>query len=844
MSGQIFCKNEQTRRAILLNHAGLNGIDYLEVDTADHAILRLFFLKPVGPADAANPADPNDEYGLSADPGKISISGGVRIVGVHAISCTRHPEGFLEVHVDHAGDFSNYTLAIESPALDRVLADVDFSFMAACPSDFDCRTAAECPPPALSEPVLDYLAKDYASFRRMMLDLLPTLNPQATERNVADMLIAHVELLAYHGDRLSYFQDAVANEAYFDTLRQRISARRHARLIDYRMHDGRNAWAYVHLAVEAPVALPQGTMLLSRITATLQGDAAPPPVAMDAKKITIGALEGDPALSSVVAFETTFQAQLDRSNNEIFLHTWGNEECCLAAGATEAFLYAAPDGTAIRPALHKGDFLLLEEIRGPLTGAAADASATHRQVVLIDQEPQDTDDPLFSSMLVDGAPKTWAAGDPPLPLLHVRWRRQDALAFPLCISSRPAGAGLIRNASVARGNMVLADDGLTVTEMLTRSEPVPEGADFRLQLSHSPLTMEIQPGDPVYDAVTGRLATPRRNLEGEARDARPAISLLVTYPTGEELWTPVSDLLDSSPFDRNCVPEVDNTGTALLRFGDGEYGREIAGATKFRAVYRTGNGLRGNVSAEGLYHVAGTPPVNQVVLVRNPLPATGGVEPETIAQVRQRAPQAFRAEQFRAVTEADYAAAASKLPAVSSAVATFRWTGSWYTVFVGIDPADPSDLIQLSSGFARLSPGLEEQVKAFLTGYRLAGYDLEIRPPRFVPLEIGVDLCVHPDYCRGDVARAVAQALGNFFQPSRFVFGQPVYVSRIYAAIEQVAGVDSAVITSFRRFGQRDNGELAAGVMTIGPWEIAQLDNDPNFMEHGVLKINALGGKL
>jgi hypothetical protein len=221
--------------------------------------------------------------------------------------------------------------------------------------------------------------------------------------------------------------------------------------------------------------------------------------------------------------------------------------------------------------------------------------------------------------------------------------------------------------------------------------------------------------------------------------------------------------------------------------------------------------------------------------------------------VRQRAPQAFRAEQFRAVTEADYAIAAQKLPDVSSAVASFRWTGSWYTVFVGVDPRDPADLVHLPNGFTMLSPTLVHKVSAFFTRYRLAGYDLEIRPPRFVPLEIALDLCVHPDYFRGDVTRAVAAALSNgvlpdgtlgFFHPSHFVFGQPVYISQVYASVTRVEGVDSTVVTIFRRFGQSDNGELAAGVLPIGPWEVAQLDNDPNFMEHGVLKIAARGGKL
>ena len=47
-----------------------------------------------------------------------------------------------------------------------------------------------------------------------------------------------VELLAYAGDLLHYRLDAVATEAFLDTARLRTSVRRHARLVDYRMHDG------------------------------------------------------------------------------------------------------------------------------------------------------------------------------------------------------------------------------------------------------------------------------------------------------------------------------------------------------------------------------------------------------------------------------------------------------------------------------------------------------------------------------------------------------------------------------------------------------------------------------
>ena len=58
-----------------------------------------------------------------------------------------------------------------------------------------------------------------------------------------------------------------------------------------------------------------------------------------------------------------------------------------------------------------------------------------------------------------------------------------------------------------------------------------------------------------------------------------------------------------------------------------------------------------------------------------------------------------------------------------------------------------------------------------------------------------------------------------------------------------MAGVESVVVTRCRRYGELPNGELAAERLPIGAWEIARLDNDPNFLENGVLRIAAGGGK-
>jgi hypothetical protein len=860
------------RRADILVHPSLNGIDFVEYERRplNQHVLVVTFIKPL--PDPPN-SNPDGAYGLT-DPGNlnlITILGGTRVVNIRPLQVTLVAPR-LEILVSEEGDFSDYTLALgwklqadgtyqpPTGALDIQFSIASVNFKAGCPTDFDCRQLQVCPPERAVEPVIDYLAKDYSSFRRLLIDLIPQLNPTWVERNPSDLGIALLELFAYEGDNLSYFQDAVANEIYLDTARQRVSARKHARLVDYSMHDGRNAWAFVHFQTTSTGTVPLGTKILSRITAPLRSHTSLPGTVIQEADIPSESFDSDPALSQGRVFETTFDLLVNQRHNEIFLHTWGNRECCLPQGTQVAYLYVLiPAGAgqfqAVVPVLNPGDFLLLEEVKGPKTGAAADADPLHRQVVQLERVESRTDSAYGDRMPAPGDLQVFQTGNTPLPLLQVTWRRVDALRFPMCLSALIPEGDALRNVSVARGNIVLVDHGRTIEEAIPDIK-VPADKIFRLRLQNGPLTMQCQPDTATYDLVTGRINSPRTDLTCSVRKAKPAITLLIDFPgILQQLWEPVPDLLSSTETDEHFAVEVGNDGRPTVRFGDDEYGRRPAGATDIKAVYRIGNGVAGNVGAESLAHAvqpAVAPLWPSINIIRNPLPAIGGVDAETNEQVRQFAPAEFRAEQFRAVVESDYSAAAKKLPEVAGAVASFRWTGSWYTVFVGIDPRDPEDLITEPGGRTHLVPTFATRVRNFLTTYKLAGYDLEIRSAEYVPLELAFELCVKPDYFRGDVVEAVRHALSNtvnadgslgFFHPDRFTFAQSVYLSTIYAAIEAVQGVESAFVTIFRRFGKNDNGELDSGILPIGGWEIARLDNDPGFQENGVLRITAGGGK-
>lgn len=806
MSTQYRCNNQNRRDFVRAPRTRdgtpltptINGIDYLEVEP-DQRTLRVRFLHNL-PGTPTDPVPPMP----TLTPANLKIEGGVRIKNLRVQSVSADDD-VLTVLTDRAGDFSTYTLRLvqgpnnDAPPsnFDPQLAAIEFSFKVDCPSEFDCAPEQDCPPERLPEPEIDYLAKDYTSFRRLMLDRMSVLMPQWRERNAADMQVALVELLAYAGDRLSYFQDAVATEAYLGTARKRVSVRRHARLLDYVMHDGCNARAWVHFTVTPGGALDNATLDVGAILLT--------------NGATQGAMVDPGQLLTILAekpivFETRTAVRLRSVHNEIRFYTWDDTGCCLPRGATRATLRDKP-GTPLQ--LQIGDVLIFEEMISPTTGLPADADPAQRHVVRL-TAVQPTTDLLHNT-----------------PIVEIAWSDADALPVPLCISaeiSDRSGNRLVSDLSVARGNIALADHGRTIANEALFPAVVPEQTAYRPRLARTGLTY-AGPLDLSAASAAGRW---------DVRQSRPSMTL-----RGEDrTWRPQTDLLGSDGFRTEFVVEMESDGRAYLRFGDGVLGKAPAPGASFTATYRVGNGQIGNVGRGAIGRIVRSG--GGIDSVRNPLPAVGGTEPELMEQVRLYAPQAFRVQE-RAVTEADYSEVARRHPEVQQAVARIRWTGSWYTVFVTID----------RKGGLPVDEPFKDEIRTHLERYRIAGYDLEIAAPVFVPLDLLLAICVKPGYFRSNVKEALLIALSNaetrggvrgFFHPDNFSFGQPVYLSQIYEAAMRVTGVASVDVLRFQRWGKSANQEIESGVVTLGPIEVARLDNDPNFPENGKLEIQSRGG--
>jgi predicted phage baseplate assembly protein len=290
--------------------------------------------------------------------------------------------------------------------------------------------------------------------------------------------------------------------------------------------------------------------------------------------------------------------------------------------------------------------------------------------------------------------------------------------------------------------------------------------------------------------------------------------------------------------------ETESDATAYLRFSEQNRerwaGQISEGMFKgFTAKYRVGNGSRGNVGAESIRRITASAPAG-VTKVFNPMPARGGEDADTIESIQLHAPQAFR-KQERAVTAADYEEILTRHSEVQKAAAEKRWTGSWCTMFVAID----------RKGGLEVDSEFEAEIVGFLEKYRMAGYDVEVQSPIYVPLKISIEVCLKDGYFRGEIKEELHNAFGSklredgskgFFHPDNFTFGQTLYLSRLYEAALAVAGVSSVVVTEFHRWGKEPRRELDNGYIDAGPMEILRLDNDPNFAEYGVIEFSFCGG--
>lgn len=685
---------------------------------------------------------------------------------------------------------------VNCPGLDPFFTSAPF--VVAETAVFDPVPPARPVPVPVPEANINYLARDYQSFTREMLGRLTQTLPAWQERSPAGIGTVIVEALAQAADELAYYQDAVGTEAYLHTARRRLSLTRHCRLLGFRPPAGANNRVLARMLVDQHVGslkLEAGTPLL-----TATGPAT---------RVQPGTIAWEESLSrQPVIYETMAAATLYGVHAAMNLYDWGAEEFVLRKGTTEAALSGKIQN------LEPGAILVIQQVRG---GGAPNARQANRHAVRLTAVTHGLD-------LLGGKYQTPATDDP-VPITRIAWEQADALPCEFVVSSRIDGI-LFKRMVVVAGNIVVADSGQTVTETVTYGREQPEPL-----LKYAGLVFNepfLKAGSPLSEA-----------LQQSGVDTVPALRIK-SLSDGLD-WTVRPDLLSCTGFDRACVVEIDNEGRTQLRFGDGINGRRPGDGAEFQVTYRV-SPASASLGRDALFQV-GTAEA-RILGVTNPLPSVDGPDPMSNEEIRLFAPESFQSQR-RLVTAEDYERIAQSHPGVRAAVGVLRWTGSWDTAFVSIQRRDARAVTQTFC----------DELTAYLSRYQLMGRELAVRPPAYVPLRIVLVVRIEPGFFQATVQESLRAAFcahrlpggrTGFFYPGNFTFGQDVYWSQLLETAQHTEGVAWIDLTNgateFRRVGSFAN-QMDAGKISIGPLEVARLDNDPEQPQNGTIEFVMRGGR-
>ncbi len=821
-------------RARDLENEGLNGIDllFVELDAAtppSYADLQLEFhnglhLADIDTAINTNGIAPTSIFSIS---GGSRVSGGGNLGQVQVTQLLVLGATNLTVRVEPVGDYSTYELAVSfqngigDNLIDPLFAAIAFKFRPGC-FNLNCAPTWQSGREPVEKPVIDYLAKDFDSFKHVLINGMRDRVPGWEPTSEVDLDQVIIDLLAADGDFLSDFQDRVMQERYWGFARQRVSLARHARLMDYHIHQGNQASTDLVATVNSEQIIAQGFAVWTGVRWQDNG----------------------------AQIFTTAQAQRCHPwLNNINFFTWGDALTSLDAGATHADLVLpAPlnpgnqgEADQFRDIFRREDVkqLIIEERLNPETGTENGRDMNKRQkltLLLGDDAAETRFDPFSQSHYV-----------------RIHWQLDDRLYKRYCVVTRCQGTP-VSNVTQLFGNIVHARHGRPYTT--TFRAP----GDELAQADHTVLNFS---DEAHWDASNwGTLCSlPHASLAYRdtppGGDVPPISSTLCEVQGFASPWQEQTDLIESQEDNEHYMVETDELSRSQLRFGSARDGMSANGRSLnddaiVTVQYQVGRGTAGNVGQD---KITGYDGPAWLTAIRNPFDVTNGRAPEPRDVFLRRAPIAYRSQQKRAVTLADYVARAEALPDVAHAYASYGWTGSWRTVRVAIDPA----------GTTELSAITRARIFNHLDALRLIGEDLEIRLARYVPLDIHMRLCADPDYWPEDLGVLLEQAFSDdltvegrlgFFHPDRWTFGQPLHASQVIGRALSITGVGRVLSLSIRRWNQGFG--ISNNTITINPnalpdaevdllavesYEVIQVANNPDHLEHGRITFDIEGGR-
>jgi predicted phage baseplate assembly protein len=372
-------------------------------------------------------------------------------------------------------------------------------------------------------------------------------------------------------------------------------------------------------------------------------------------------------------------------------------------------------------------------------------------------------------------------------------------------------------------------------------------------------SVEVTQGETVKDEVLGSSnggafqsfalkKSPLTYLPSADPEGLSAVKSTLTVIVNGVAWTEQPNLAESGPDSQDYTTTLDDSSQTTVMFGDGFKGAmPPSGSSNIHARYRKGLGSSGNVPGGTIQQLIDSVPDLQKVT--NPLPSGGARDADAPGQIRSAAPASLRTF-GRAVSAPDYAALALNFPGISKASATW----------VVRDPvtlqAIAHPYVQLTVATSDQSPiqgtPLARKLRRFLDNHRDPNVPLRLQDSSLVFIEVSVEVRIdgrHPQQATLGQVQAALNAAQNpdgtsgYFAFESLQFGQTIFLSKVYAVVQNVAGVQSATITELRRVGPGVAEPAGAPHdVVVGPTEIATIA--PPGTGQGQLTVTGQGGFL
>jgi len=299
-------------------------------------------------------------------------------------------------------------------------------------------------------------------------------------------------------------------------------------------------------------------------------------------------------------------------------------------------------------------------------------------------------------------------------------------------------------------------------------------------------------------------------------------TLQVERQGGWQDWTEVTDFVDS---DRDDLHFAWDSFTGEIRFGplirypDGSMRQHGAvppeGARIRLNSYRTGGGGAGNVGANTLTSLRSSLPF--ISRVQNLVPATGGVDAETVENVKRRGPQSLRAG-GRAVTVSDFERLTAQ---ADSRVGRVR-------CLAPVEPGDPVRLLVVPSIEQRpetlqldhfaLPDDMIRRIGDYLDDRRILGSKIEIGTPYYQGVTVAALVSARPGRPPSLVQDRAMRALYDFINPLTggpeglgWAFDVDLNAAQVFQLLEAVEGVERVDEVLFFEYDLRNQERMGFG---------------------------------